>query len=190
MINPAIKNITVSGRMGTGQTTLAKGIAKTLGWKFWEGGAIVENLYKKLGASEVNTDLRPDDHELWMDNKIKEMLKDGSKQVVQSNLAGFMAQGIPGVFKILVTCEEDGEDKVDIRIDRLVNRKGISVEEAKEEVKKREQGNLAKWRRLYADNDQNWVYWEPKYYDLVINTFDHNAEESLKIALQALEVKK
>ena len=102
-------------------------------------------------------------------------------------LAGFMAQGIPGVFKILVICEDEGEDKVDIRIDRLVNRKGISIDEAKEEVKSREEGNLEKWRRLYAKNDQNWVYWDKNYYDLVINTYDHNQEESLKIALEALK---
>ena len=48
------------------------------------------------------------------------------------------------------------------------------------------QRNLEKFRRLYANNDPNWVYWDPKYYDLVINTFDHNAEESLKIALEAI----
>lgn len=187
MTNPSIKNITVSGRIGAGTTTLGIGLSKALGWKFWEGGALVEKLYKELKTNEINTKARPDSHEFWLDNKIKEMLKSDERQVIQAMLAGFMAQGIPGVFKILVICEDQGEDKVDIRIDRLVNRKGISIDEAKKEVKVREEGNLEKWRRLYVNSDPNWVYWDPKYYDLIINTFDHNQEESLKLALNSLE---
>ncbi len=181
-----IRNITVSGRIGSGTTTLAVGLSKKLGWKFWEGGALVEKLYEELKINEVDTKARPDSHELWLDNKIKEMLTNDSKLIIQSHLAGFMAQGIKGVFKILVVCEDEGEDKTDIRIDRLVNRKGISIEEAKEEVKKREEGNLEKWRRLYAKGDKGWVYWNKKYYDLVINTYPNNAEDSLKIVLEEL----
>lgn len=185
---PNIRNITVSGRIGSGTTTLAKGLAKNLGWKFWEGGALVEELYKKLKTDETNTKARPDSHELWLDDQVKEMLKKDKHQIIQAMLAGFMAQEIPGVFKILVICEDEGEDKTDIRIDRLVNRKGISIDAAKEEVRKREEGNLEKWRRLYVNNDENWVYWDKKYYDLVVNSFSHNAEQSLRFTLEALKV--
>jgi len=48
---------------------------------------------------------------------------------------------------------------------------------------------LEKWRKLYASNDPNWVYFDKKYYDLVINSFDHNKEDSLQIALEKLKVK-
>ena len=99
-------------------------------------------------------------------------------------MAGFDAQGIDGIFKILVICEDpNGEDKLDIRIDRLVNRKGIHVDDAKHEVQEREKSNLEKWRRMYAGGDPNWVYWDRKYYDLVVNTYSHNPEESLKLVL-------
>jgi cytidylate kinase len=104
-------------------------------------------------------------------------------------LAGFNAQGIPGVFKILVVCtDQQGNDQTAIRIDRIVNREGISVEEAKVEVSKREENDLAKWRKLYAKNDPNWVYFNTSYYDLVINTYDHNQQESLRLALSALKI--
>lgn len=186
-INPKIKNITVSSRIGAGATTLAIGLSKALGWDFLEGGAIFEKYHQEMHKDETDVNLRPDDLDLKYEERVKIMLREDSKQVIQSHLAGFDAQGIPGVFKILVVCEDDGEDKVDIRIDRLVNRKGISVEEAKEEVKVREQRNLDKFRRLYAKDDPNWVYWDPKYYDLIINTFDHNQEESLKFVLNALK---
>lgn len=186
-INPKIRNITVSSRIGAGATTLAMGLSKSLGWDFLEGGAIFEKYHKEMHKDETAVNLRPDDLDLQYEEKIKRMLESGEHQVIQSHLAGFDAQEIPGVFKILLVCEEDGVDKVDIRIDRLVNRKKISVEEAKEEVHVREERNLEKWRRLYAKEDPNWVYWDPKYYDLIINTFDHNQEESLELVLEALK---
>jgi cytidylate kinase len=52
----------------------------------------------------------------------------------------------------------------------------------------REKRNLDKWRKLYANNDQTWVYWDKKYYDLVISTYTHNQEETLKIALEKIGV--
>lgn len=188
MIDPKIRNITVSSRIGAGATTLALSLSKELGWDFLEGGAIFEKYHQEMHKDETAVNLRPDDLDLKYEEKVKSMLREGSHQVIQSHLAGFDADGISGVFKILVVCEDEGQDKVDIRIDRLVNRKGISVEEAKEEVKVREERNLEKWRRLYAKDDPNWVYWAPKYYDLIINTFDHNQEESLKTVLEKLNV--
>ena len=66
----------------------------------------------------------------------------------------------------------------------------MPIEDAKYEAIERERQNLEKWRRLYANNDQNWAYWNKKYYDLVINTYSHNQEETLKIALQAMGIDK
>ena len=117
------------------------------------------------------------------------MLKDVSHQIIQSRLAGFDEEGIGGIFKVFVVCEDlDGVDKTEIRIDRLVNRDGKSVEEAKKEVIEREQEHLKKFKRLYVDNDQEWVYWKKEYYDLVINSFSHNEDESLEIVLNAIGV--
>jgi len=183
-----IRNITVSGRIGSGTTTLAVGLSKKLGWKLLEGGVLFEKIHKELKVSESQVTDRPDHFDIEYEEKIKKMLKDEKHNIIQSHLAGFDAQGIEGVFKILVVCEdEEGKDKTDIRIDRLVNRKKISVEEAKEEVQRREQGHLDKWRRLYANNNKNWVYWDKKYYDIVVNTYAHNQEETLKIALEVIE---
>jgi len=186
---PSIRNITVSGRIGSGTTTLAVGLSNTLGWKILEGGVLFEKIHRDLNVSEVEVNSRPDKFDLEYEEKVKKMLTQEKHQIIQSHLAGFDAQGITGVFKILVVCEdEEGKDKTDIRIDRLVNRKKISVEEAKEEVQRRERGHLDKWRRLYADNDKSWVYWDRKYYDLIINTYSHNQDETLKIALKAIGI--
>lgn len=185
-----IRNITISGRIGAGATTLAKKMSQILGWELLEGGDLFEKIHKELKLSQTMVSGRPDHFDIEYEEKIKKMLRNEKHHIIQSHLAGFDAQGISGVFKICIICEDSvGNDKTDIRIDRLVNRDKISIEEAKEEVFEREKQHSGKWRRLYANNDPDWAYWDKKYYDLVINTYSHNQEETLKFALQKLGYK-
>ncbi len=189
-INPKIRNITISGRIASGSTTLAKGLANELGWKHIEGGDVFwEQVRSRLHLDSKDTNLRPDKEDQDFDTQLKKILADDKNLILETKLAAFNAQGIPGVFKILVVCEDEGQDKTDIRIDRLLNREDITVEEAKEEVVERENNDLDKWRNLYANGDPNWHYWDKKYYDLIVNTFPNNAEESLNLVLKALGVK-
>jgi cytidylate kinase len=180
--------ITVSGRIASGSTTLAKKMAQELGWRHIEGGEIFwEAVRKKMGLNAKETNLRPDEEDALFDQQLKTILKEDKDIVLETKLAGFNAQGVDGIYKILVICEDNtGADKTDIRIDRLVNREALTLEDAKEEVLTRETNDLEKWRKMYAGGDPNWVYYDPKYYDLVINTYSHNHDETLKIALDAI----
>jgi cytidylate kinase len=185
-----IRNITISGRIASGTTTLAHNIAEELGWDLLEGGELFRKFHEEHlnDKSEIAVNMRPDDVDLEYEKKIKDILENETHRIIQSHLSGFDAQGIPEIFKILVICEDDkGSDHADIRIDRLVNRKKISVDEAKKEIVERENNNLEKWRRMYAKGDPNWVYWDPKYYDLVINTFSNDAKTSFEIVLEELK---
>ena len=187
---PGIRNITISGRIGTGKTTLAVKLGETLGWKVLDGGKFFRKVTEELGKSIIDTKDRPDKIDLEYEERIKKLLREEKNQIVQSHLAGFDAQGIEGVFKILVICrDEHGDDKAEIRIDRLMNRDGVSIEKAKYEILEREKQNLEKWRKMYANNDKNWVYWDDKYYDLVVNTYSNNQEEVLRITLEGLGYK-
>ncbi len=60
------------------------------------------------------------------------------------------------------------------------------MEEAKRNIIMRERRNREKWSRLYADSNPQWVYWDKKYYDLIINTYILNKEESVKKALDVI----
>lgn len=185
---PGIANITVSGRIASGATTLARQLAEYLGWNFLEGGELFEKFFDPTTGNDKN---RPDSFDLAFEEKVKKLLAEEKQHIIQSHLAGFDAQGIDGVFKIGVVCEdEEGNDKAEVRIDRLVNRKGVTVEDAKKEVLSREEGLLEKWRRLYAQNDPHWVYWDKQYYDLMVNTYTHNKEESFRLVLIALGLEK
>lgn len=186
-----IRIITVSGRIASGATSLAKKLAEELSWPLLEGGELFEKIHKDLNLDQEMVDKRPDHFDLEYEKKVKEILQNEKHYIIQSHLAGFDAQGIEGVFKILVECTDwEGNDKTEIRIDRLVNRDAVPIIKAKEEVLEREKRHLEKFRRLYADNDLNWVYWQKKYYDLVINTYSHNAEETFRIAMEAINSRK
>jgi cytidylate kinase len=184
----SIRNITISGRIGSGASTLANRLSEKLGWPILDGGKLFRKINDELGFSITQTEQRPDHFDLEYEERITKMLRDENHHIIQSHLAGYDAQGIDGVFKFLLVCEEHDEDVPAVRIDRLVNRDGVSVEDAKFEVRERERQHLQKFRRLYAKDDPNWVYWDKKYYDKVINSFTHNQGEVLKLALESLGV--
>ena len=183
-----IRIITVSGRIASGATTLAKSLAEKLEWKHIEGEKIFwERVRAKLDLKSKDTDKRPDKEDEVFDAELKELIKSEKNIVLETKLAGYNAQGVPNVFKILVICEDGrGKDHLDIRIDRFINREESSIEEAKEELIKREENDIEKWRRLYAGGDPNWSYLDRKYYDLIVNTYSNNAKQSLEIVLKAL----
>ncbi len=184
-----IRIITISGRIGAGSTTLARNLAKHLNWKHIEGGEIFwEAVRKKMGLAPEETHLRPDEEDVLFDQQLKKILAEDEKIVLETKLAGYNSQGLDDVFRILVVCNDKNEtDQTQIRIDRLVNREGISVDEAKNEVNEREKNDLEKWRKLYANGDSNWVYFDEKYYDLVINTFASNSDQALKQVIETVD---
>jgi cytidylate kinase len=184
-----IRIITISGRIASGSTTLAKNLARELSWKHLEGGEIFwEAVRGKLGLGEKDTNLRPDTEDELFDAQLTKTLQEDKQIVLETKLAGFNAQGIAGVFKVLVLCtDKDGNDQTQIRIDRLVNREHLSIDAAKEEVLVREKNDIEKWRRLYAPTDPEWTYWNPSYYDLVINTFSLDPDQTFHTVLSAIE---
>ena len=70
----------------------------------------------------------------------------------------------------------------DIRVDRVVNRENITIEEAKNWMFQRENENVTKWKKLYGDYD----FWSSKYYQLVIDTYSSGPMETLGIVLDKL----
>ena len=189
---PNIRIITVSGRIASGSTTLAKKLASVLNWRHVEGGEVFwEAVRQRMGLDPKDTALRPDDEDKAFEDYQKKLLAQDQHIVLETKLAGFNAQQISGVFKILVVCTDfAGHDQTNIRIDRLVNREGMSIDKAKEEVLVREKNDIEKWQRLYANNNHTWVYWDDRYYDLVINTYSHDQQKTLDIALEAIGLEK
>jgi len=179
-------SIAISGAPGAGRSTLLnnlKPLLGSLGWNTFSGGDWSRQFAIKEGKQRPDalihhkaTDYGDDiDHQI--DAAMREKLSNPNTHVaVESWIAGWNMRGLKHVLKVLLMCDDA------LRIDRIVNRDNISVEGAKQHLREREQANLTKWQRMYGVTD----FWDPKHYDLVINTYSHGPTETLNLVLQAL----
>ncbi len=179
-------SIAISGPPGAGRSTLLKNLRpylETIGWDFFSGG----EWSRKYAIDNGMHDPRDPKHHLAtdygddVDNEIdaamrKKISDPNVHMAIESWIAGWNARGIPHVLKVLLMCDDS------LRIDRIVNRDDVSVEEAKLHLRQREEANLTKWKRMYNTED----FWHPKHYDLIINTYSHGPAQTLEIVLQAL----
>lgn len=172
------RNIAISGKIATGTSTLAQNLEYTLGWKRINVGDIQREFDRKRGMDErfTGSDTRDDEWERELEAMTKKKLTKEDNLIYEAWLAGFVAQGIEGVLKVLLVCDDA------LRIDRMVNRDHVSVDEAKKQITQREQGNIKKWKALYGDHD----FWDPGIFDLVINTYSSGPHETLGKVLDKL----
>jgi predicted cytidylate kinase len=171
--------ITVSGSLGVGTSTLAKKIRDTIHWKYVNAGEI-QRKYDETQGLVTNRDSslsRSDAHEREIEAMTTNMLKTGKHLVYEAWLAGFMAREMKDVLKVLLVCSNEA-----VRIDRIMNRDDMTIEEAKKYVRVREEGNIQKWRALYGDYD----FWDPSYFDLVIDTYSKGPMQTLGLVLDKL----
>ena len=172
-------NIVISGKYATGTTTLAKNLSKSLGWKHINVGDIQRKYDREHDINENKQGAlsRPDDHEKEIEEMTKKVLSSESNLIYEAWLGGFIARTIPHVLKVLLICSNEG-----VRIDRVVNRDRLSVDEAKKYIKQREEENLTKWKKLYGDHD----FWDEKYFDVVVDTYSSGPMETLGKVLDKL----
>lgn len=176
------RNITVSGKIATGTSTLAKNLQNTLGWEYVNAGELQRRYDREHGIDENGhgAALRPDEHEREIEALAQKTLTEKSHIVYEAWLSGFIARDIPGVLKVLVFCSDDA-----IRIDRVANRDKVTIDQAKINVRTREEENIAKWKKIYGDHD----FWDPKYFDVAIDTFSSGQMETMGKVLDKLGFK-
>lgn len=198
------RNITISGLPGNGSTTLLNALKETLkfeGWTGFSGGEFMRAYAAEQGLLDPETgqlhhdaSIYSDDFDRQVDYGMRQRLEKGQGWILESWLSGFLAQQVPGALKVLLICSEDA-----VRIDRIVNRDDVPIEIAKQHINERKEKNLAKWRRMYAQEWQDWVvapgtlpaeaeidFWHPALYDIVIDTYSVNKEQVLEKVLAAL----
>lgn len=198
------QNITISGLPGSGSTTLLRKLKKALqfdGWKGFSGGEFMrayaqeKGLFQEKGNLHHDASHYEDEFDRKIDMGMREKLEHEDHWILEAWLSGFLAQGVPNVLKVLMICSDEA-----IKIDRIVNRDQVSPQEVVANIKSRYNANYTKWSRMYEKEWQDWVvqpgvveqseqidFWNPKLYDLVIDTYSHNQEQSLSLVLDALK---
>lgn len=189
------RNITISGGVATGTSTLLvhlRDCSTFENWEFFSGGEFMrkyaqeKGLFSKDSLIHHNASAYDEAFDREVDFGMRKRLTEKEHQMFEAWLSGFFAQKIPGTLKVLLYCSDDA-----VRVDRVANRDGISVEEAKQHLKEREQSNFTRWQQIYAKEWKEWVgkpkidFWSPEIYDLVIDTFSHSKEETFEAVLQA-----
>ncbi len=177
-----VRIITVSGKIATGTSTLSKNLVSALAWRYINVGQIQREYDRQHQIAEnmQGAYSRSDKHEQQIDEMTKKMLHSENQIIYEAWLAGFMAQGVKDILKVLLICSHD-----DLRIDRVVNRDKVTITQAKEWIRQREEENLKKWQKLYGHYD----FWDPKYYDLIIDTYSSGPMETVGKVLDKMGYK-
>ena len=198
------KNISISGLPGGGSTTLLNELREELkfdGWTGFSGGefmrayALEKGIFKEVAGIHHDASHYEDDFDRQIDFGMRLKFEKHQRQIIESWLSGFMAQGVPHVLKVLMYCSDDA-----VRIDRIVNRDQVTVAFAKQNMRERYVANLSKWQRLYSAQWQEWLvetgkvkvsdpidFWQPDLYDIVIDTYSTNQKQGLEIILNAIK---
>ena len=114
-----------------------------------------------------------------VDSEVRERIKKKGNLLVDAWLGGTLAQGIPGVLKILLIAN----DKV--RFERFAKREKTSIKEAGLEVKRRDSTWFKKVKQIHGRDD----FFDKKLYDLVIDTSFLSEDAILNQVLMSLRVK-
>ncbi len=174
--------VTVSGKIAVGTSTLARNLSSVLDWQYVNIGALQRKFDETHGINQnmQGASSRSDRHEKSMEDMTAKMLGHEKNIVYEAWLSGFMGREIHDIFRVLLVCSSD-----DVRVDRVVNRDNLSIDEAKKWIKQREKENISKWKKLYGDFD----FWDPKYFNLVIDTYNSGPMETVGKVLDRLGFK-
>ncbi len=131
--------ITVSGKAGSGKSTVSKLLAKKLGLKHYSSGDFMRQMAKERGVTLAELSKQAEQDKGAIDKEIDERQKElGKKEnnfVIDGRLSAFF---IPNAdFKVFLDCDDDVRAKRILGDDRgTENTNGLK--ETEEKIKKRE----------------------------------------------------
>lgn len=170
--------VTVSGKAGTGTTTLSQKLSNELGLPHYYAGAIFREMARERDMSlQEFSSYAEDNHEIDMelDERMVEIAQ-REHAVLEGRLAGWHADraGAEG-FRVLLTATDQ------TRAQRLAKREDEPVREILQDMRARDASEAKRYEELY-DLDPE----DPDLYDLVVDTEDLGPDEVAETVLDAL----
>lgn len=176
--------ITISGKAGSGKSTVAKLLSEKLSLKHYSIGDLMRAVAseKKLSLLELNKIAEKDKSiDFELDNKLKELGKTKYNFVVDGRLtAYFIPKAEARIFL-------DADDKVRaqrILKDKRQQEKSKTLKEAISSIKKREESEKKRYQKYYGVN-----YLDKKLYNYVINTTNLAPDKVVERIMKFVESK-
>ncbi len=165
--------ITVSGLPGSGKTTVARLVSRTLGLRHVYAGDVFRKEAERRGLTlEAFSRLAEQDHEIdrTLDADMLAVARDGDV-VLEGRLAGFMAarDGLPALKVRLEASEE-------VRTERIAKRENSALETVRTRLREREASDARRYRAIYG-----FDYYDRSLYDVVAHTDDTAPEQTAQL---------
>lgn len=177
------RNIAISGRIGSGTSTLAKTLVQKLGWPLRDASQIFRDVTAHMGLNlevDINQAIgnRNDQIDREVDQKTLEVLNTNNNTVITSKLSGFLSRDIKHALRVLITCPEEE------RVRRYAASRGYSADKAKQLLILREKMDQEKWERLYGRQD----FFDPANFHLMIDSGRLRVKEEVELVLRHLNL--
>ncbi|MBD3249571.1 AAA family ATPase [Candidatus Woesearchaeota archaeon] len=175
--------ITISGTAGSGKSTVARMLARRLGYEHFSIGGLMRDMAeeKKISLLELSKEAEKDmgiDEEL--DQRQIQMGRENDNFVIDGRLSFHF---IPNSVKIFLDADFEERAKR-VMNDRIRKENNVNLENTRENIKTREDSERKRYREYY-DLD----YHDTSHYDLVIDTTDIGAEEAADKIIEFLKSK-
>jgi cytidylate kinase len=174
--------ITVSGRPGSGKSTVAKELAEKLGLRHFSSGQFQRDLAKEKGVSPLElAKMAEKDPEI--DKKTDswvETIGEADDHFVMDSRLGF--NFIPDSIKVFLDVTDDEAARRVFHDLRPEEKENISQGATYEGIKKREESEKKRYQEYYGID-----YTDPDNYDLVIDTTSITAAQAVRKIIDFLK---
>tara|TARA_Y100000310_G_scaffold61961_1_gene57202 strand:- start:6951 stop:7529 length:579 start_codon:yes stop_codon:yes gene_type:complete len=176
--------ITISGKPGSGKSTVAKIIAKRLNLKHYSIGDFMRDIAKEKDVSLLELG-KTAEKERWVDDELdKRQIELGKKKddfVIDSRLGFYF---IPKSIKVYLDVDLEESAKRIFNAKRKDEKDNLSLEKTIENVKKRMKSEVLRYKKYYGIN-----YYNKKHYDFVVDTSGVSIDKVVGMVVEWLKTK-
>lgn len=176
--------ITICGVLGSGKSTAAKRVAMALGYPHFSGGDFMRDMARERGITLVGLcELAETDPEIdkEIDRRQKDYMQTHDKFVIDSRLGWFWS---PESFKVFLTLDLNAaSERVYSDLQAKMRADEMQTAETLDAVRARLKERFESERKRYQEYYGIENHFDPKHFDLVIDTKINNADEVEKLIL-------